>query len=134
MRGMFYLFLSMVEHEDAQRKGIVMILYAIESEVYDRNVLHTLFSFHSKMNFFQSIPFRPISMHYCYNNPLVKPALSALQLLTGGHARVRSRFHCGAYCAKREKRRNECIYGCNLLVLGTHTHTLGSSLHYMTEY
>jgi hypothetical protein len=45
-----------------------------------------------------SLPNRISAAHYCYDNPLILPALSLLQLLMGKENRIRFRSHYGKLC------------------------------------
>jgi len=44
-----------------------------------------------------SLPYRNVAIHFCYNNPAMRPALRLLQLVAGRDNRIRFRTHFGSH-------------------------------------
>jgi len=90
----------MRQDEQAQKKGFVKIVYNVGvsgAPSIDRELM-----FHGAPIIFEALPFRMAAMHFCYDKPIMRPALAAVQHVIGRSGRVRFRAHCGKdWCSGR---------------------------------
>jgi hypothetical protein len=86
--------MTMLEDEEAQRKGMVFILYDVQNLTgIQRMTVPGVATASTKM--IDSIPFRLTGLHYCYDDPMIRPAISIIQHIIGTHGRLRFRAHFG---------------------------------------
>ena len=82
------------DDEDAQRKGVVKVFYNVgmggTSPTMDTDLM-----FKGAPVLFEAMPFRMVAMHYCYDDPRIRPAMSLLHHVIGRSGRVRFRAHFG---------------------------------------
>eukprot|EP00529_Nitzschia_sp_RCC80_P022304 CAMPEP_0113451484 /NCGR_PEP_ID=MMETSP0014_2-20120614/6361_1 /TAXON_ID=2857 /ORGANISM="Nitzschia sp." /LENGTH=478 /DNA_ID=CAMNT_0000342839 /DNA_START=182 /DNA_END=1618 /DNA_ORIENTATION=- /assembly_acc=CAM_ASM_000159 len=93
LRGIWYSIMCAMEDERAQRTGLVNIFWVIDVGVTE-NLYFDLIRHVSIIE--ESLPYRSVGNHYCYNNPSMRPALNLLQLVAGKDNRVRFRVHRGS--------------------------------------
>lgn len=96
IRAIWYTMMCALEDEEAQKKGIVNVYYNVDLEAPEP--LYFELIRHVKM-LDDSIPYRTISLHYCYNNAAIRPALELFQLIAGKKNRIRFRTHFGKLVA-----------------------------------
>jgi hypothetical protein len=92
LKALFYIFYSMAEDEETQRRGVVGIAYFIGQK------------FGSEMDFDLSsraprllewIPFRVSAMHFCSDDPRLRAFNALILPLLGQRNRARFRIHDG---------------------------------------
>ena len=93
---MWYTIVYAVEDEEAQKKGIVTIFYTVDVEAMEPLYFEVLSKVRHYLN--DCLPYRNAAVHYCYNNPAVRPALNMLQIIAGKQNRLRFRTHYGECC------------------------------------
>ena len=93
-RALIYIAMSMLEDEETQRRGFVVLAYYVGDLQYDgeRNKI-----FSGAVNILQWLPVRVASVHYCFSHPLIKPVASLFQSLMLSRLRqgARMRAHHG---------------------------------------
>lgn len=84
---------ALVEDEEIQRKGIVVVLYdyKVAGGMRRCNLLDSF------MAFGKSVPIAIQAYHFCTtgSHSVIKPVLQMLQFAVGRHGRVRFRCHFG---------------------------------------
>lgn len=102
IRNVWYQLMNAVKDEEVQRKGFVKVVFNINSgemPTIDKDLF-----FKGAPAIFEALPFRMAAMHFCYDDPMIRPVLNLVQRAIGRQGRVRFRSHFG-----------KCIY------LVTHT-------------
>jgi hypothetical protein len=89
------MLMTMLEDEDAQRKGVVMINYNVGIGYYEDNINSDPRYKTKRANLLGGVPCRPTAVHYCYDDARIRPALAAFQLFLGTYGRLRFRAHYG---------------------------------------
>jgi hypothetical protein len=79
--------------EEIQRKGFVKVIYNVGMRKMP--TLDTDLFFKGVPTVVEALPLRMAAMHYCYDDPKIRPALSILQHSIGRAGRVRFRAHYG---------------------------------------
>ena len=89
-----------LEDEETQKKGFVKVVYYVGMDTmpnFDADLM-----FKGAPSLFEALPFRMAAMHCCYDEPLIRPAISVVQHVIGRAGRVRFRAHYGEF-ANEEK-------------------------------
>jgi hypothetical protein len=88
-------YISMVhvqDNEESQKKGLVVVQSCIGVGIFESQQV----DFIKKASpMAQSIPFRPMGYHFCYEDDGLRPLLAAVQMCIGQKLRVRFRAHIG---------------------------------------
>jgi hypothetical protein len=104
VRALWWILMSGMRDEEAQKKGVVIVYYFLDlddgTQVWDTE----LFLHSRKLT--DAIPMRGSAHHFCFNNPKLRPVMGWIQMLIKTHGRVRFRAHFG-----------KCILQVNLLHL-----------------
>jgi hypothetical protein len=79
------------EDEELQINGVVDVVYCIGMD----NMEQCFGLLTSETHKLKNLPFRVGGIHFCYNNAILKPAMTVLQFLAGKYIRLRSRIHPG---------------------------------------
>lgn len=85
--------MTAIKDEHVQRKGFVKVVFnvgiggmpTIDSDLFLKGA----------PALFEALPFRMAAMHYCYDDPMIRPALTAVQHVIGRSGRIRFRAHYG---------------------------------------
>jgi hypothetical protein len=85
--------MNALEDEDVQRKGFVKVVYNVDMGKLP--TLDTDLMFKGAPVIFAALPFRMAAMHCCYDDSLIRPAISAMQHAIGRSGRIRFRAHYG---------------------------------------
>jgi hypothetical protein len=83
-----------LEDEEAQKNGLVCVYYSIDLHSVEPLYLDLIRRIRILND---SLPYRNVAIHYCYNNPTIRPAMHLLQLVAGKENRVRFRTHFGKF-------------------------------------
>lgn len=86
-----------MEDPDTLKKGMVTILYNVGLESSGKSYTDILMRAALIKN---SLPYRSVATHYCFNNEKIRAAMSLMQLVVGKDNRVRFRGHFGAFSMK----------------------------------
>ncbi|KAG7361442.1 hypothetical protein IV203_036542 [Nitzschia inconspicua] len=93
-RTVWYALMCAMEDEESQKTGIVNVYYNIDLGVPEP----LYFELIRRIAIIDSsIPYRSISVHYCYNMAALRPALELYQMFAGTRNRVRFRTHFGSH-------------------------------------
>ena len=116
IRANWYLLMSLVKTEDAQRRGIVLVAYChkvLFGRILDRDWV-------------QGIPWKVSSIHMCLIDGGVIPTnlIKLLLFKMADSSRVRTRIHTGT----QSNGSNYEIVGCRLEELQHQTHSMHESL------
>jgi hypothetical protein len=96
MRAFFYIFMAMVQDDEAvQKQGLVCILYQLDYSLQDRSIMWNAARLRA------AIPWRFAGGHICYNEPALSPLLAFGLLLIPSKFRARFRLHCGTFLLAR---------------------------------
>jgi hypothetical protein len=79
--------MAAVEDEDAQRKGVVAVMYNLR--IFKTEGVKKVYTVTD------SLPMRHAAVHYCFDSPSLQPAMSVFKLLASGNVRMRFRSHFG---------------------------------------
>ena len=91
MRAVWYMYNSMVDDVEVQRRGFVLVIYLIDYPKFSQDRAGTW----KMTKLIAALPVRAVGVHFCYNNPILK-ALSDLAMLVGGQrTRTHMRMHSG---------------------------------------
>ena len=92
LRAMFYFAMSLALHPDGELEGVVIILNVGKNRVYYEELPHMIKNRH----IYQSMPGYAHAMHYCYDDLVLYPFVTAVQFLI--RSRMEGRFisHYGA--------------------------------------
>jgi hypothetical protein len=93
IRVYWYLTMSLLEDEEAQRKGVVAIFYNVGIDKFASMLDSSLMRNGTKS--MESLPLRLTGIHYCYDDARLLPALSISQLVIRRQGRLRLRVHYG---------------------------------------
>lgn len=117
-----------------QRHGTVQISYNVE---YSTKSLHLDLLMKCSL-ITKAMPQKIQGVHFCYNNEIVKPVLSMLQMILGASARLRFRSHFGMlllFCALMVSRNasDACLHAFshNIYILNHSIHQSPSSGSFM---
>jgi hypothetical protein len=80
-----------LEDEEAQKKGLVLISYAVDNTIQRQSVALQMASI------FSALPMRVVGVHICVNDPTVQSFARVLSLVFESRLRLRIRTHCGKY-------------------------------------
>jgi hypothetical protein len=89
---MWYRLMATLEDEDAQRSGVVTVLYTVDLEKVEPGYPDVM-----KYSYFidAGLPHHSVAFHYCYNKASLRPAMTLFQLVSSGNVRIRFRGHYG---------------------------------------
>ena len=93
VKGIWYTIMCAMEDERAQRTGLVNIFWVLDIGATENLYFDLIRNVHILE---ESLPYRSVGNHYCYNKPGMRPALNLLQLVAGKDNRVRFRVHRGS--------------------------------------
>ena len=99
IRLTWYAIMQTLENDESiQKKGVVNIIYNVDNDQDEDRFHYTkkdleLMVDASFIN--DCLPFRYASMHFCYNNPRLKPLMNVIHYAVGTEARIRFRAHYG---------------------------------------
>lgn len=91
MRKIYYNAMLNVESEETQRKGIVVVMWGIGGG--RRTLSASMFWRASAVQ--KAMPVKVMGFHFCYNNYVLRPILSTVQLGCDFFTGVRFRAHYG---------------------------------------
>lgn len=92
MRAMWYLFATALHDEECQKKGVVIVVYAIGSSMVES--FETLKRAHSVR---EGIPKKVVGVHVCYDNLSMRPLVAGVKLFMNRDMRARVRPHRGSH-------------------------------------
>ncbi|KAL3941169.1 MAG: hypothetical protein SGBAC_004423 [Bacillariaceae sp.] len=104
LRCLSFLTSKAAEDEDTQKRGIVMIFYALAQKTYDGRNNRPV----RLLKAFGDLPARVVATHFCYDNAAMKPLLNLLSNHMETKMLCRFRSHCGQH--------GDCQY--NLMTFG----------------
>ncbi len=84
-----------VKDVQVQRKGFVKVVFNVGMGGIP-NIDTDLFLRGAPV-LFEVLPFRMAAVHFCYDDPMIRPALTAVQHAIGRSGRIRFRAHYGKY-------------------------------------
>jgi hypothetical protein len=84
--------MSLTEDEDVQRNGVVLVFYNIGASLLGK--VHIDYFMRSK-SMSTSLPIKAAGFHFCYDNALLQPLVTTVQMVLGRNWRARSRVHFG---------------------------------------
>lgn len=88
---MWYIFSTTMKDEEAQRKGIVGIMWN-----FGVNAMREPISLVAHLHKIRSgIPKKIVGFHYCFNDAALKPFITGLQMFLSKEIRTRFRSHFG---------------------------------------
>ena len=87
-----------LQDENTQKYGIVDVLYNIGLAKHDAQYADVVAKAHMLRD---GVPFRLCALHYCFDNPLLRGAMSLVQIMVGRDYRLRFRTHFGKSVGKR---------------------------------
>jgi hypothetical protein len=86
--------MAALEDEQAQRKGVVGILYNIQ----DSKFISSMSSENrDRSKAMYALPFRGTAIHYCYGDARILPAIQLVQQIVGLQGRIRFLAHYGTF-------------------------------------
>ena len=91
---------ALLEDVETQKRGVVNVFYNVDLGQTEQSYFDVWTR--AKRIIDDSLPYRSKATHYCYNNPLLHPALSLLQMIMGKENRIRFKTHYGSTM--------ECMY------------------------
>ena len=92
-RSDWYQIVSAVEDdEDVQKRGFINISYHVRSKTMDPPAIGILRNLHLMAD---ALPIRLAGVHYCYDNPQLRPIALLIQHALGKDSRLRFRAHYG---------------------------------------
>lgn len=94
-RSFFYTMVSTADDEETQKKGMVYIVYAVESEQLPDAIRRELLKALGHMS--TMFPSRCTAIHYCFGSTNTAPLWRAIVLGVGSVLRVRMRTHNGMF-------------------------------------
>ena len=96
--------------ENVQKRGIVHINYNVRNTHKDDGGGHnsssnnngtfidaTFLELVTKLHLIQCVPFRFVSVHFCFNSPLLRQPMALIQKALTTKNRLRVRSHCGTF-------------------------------------
>ena len=85
------MFTTAMENEENQKRGMVFIYYALGpmNVGMDRTAAWRI------TMVMQTMPLRPVSLHICYENPVLRPIFDLVMAVTERRNRMRVRAHLG---------------------------------------
>jgi hypothetical protein len=89
----WYLIMAALEDENVQKYGLVHVLYDIGLKQHDVIYADLLTSIHIIRD---GLPFRLPALHYCFDKPMMRGAMSLLQTMISKNQRLRFRAHFGS--------------------------------------
>lgn len=91
-RVMWYLVSTVLKEEENQKKGVVMIIYAVRTTAF------VSFQRMQRSHFVRDgIPMKLVAIHYCYNERRFRPFFAGGQFFLDKDGRARARTHCGTH-------------------------------------
>jgi hypothetical protein len=91
--------MALLEDEDTQIKGIVDVIYSIGTADVQLKTNFSHFFSRGVPMLVHSLPMRVSSMHFCYDDPRLRPVMSLIQMVAGKQTRLRCRTHYGENCS-----------------------------------
>lgn len=104
LRAVFYMLMAQSDDEDAQRKGIVGVVYNF-SLLGDKIDPATILRSVTLRN---SLPIRFAAIHYCFNHPSFANFINYERCSFDKHTRARCRAHKGIPCLAYVSRSSKC--------------------------
>ncbi|CAJ1946780.1 unnamed protein product [Cylindrotheca closterium] len=92
LRAIWYIMMCKLTDPEVQRHGTVQVHYNVH---YSTPNLHLDLLLRSSM-IAKAMPQQILGVHFCYDNEIVQPILSMLQMIVGSAARLRFRSHFGS--------------------------------------
>ena len=91
LRALYYMLMSVAEDEDAQKKGLVGVVYNFTffDESFDTEAIA------SSIKLRNALPVRFVAIHYCYNQPGFVEYFNHERYAFDRHTRLRCRAHQG---------------------------------------
>ena len=83
-----------VLREDVQRRGIVHVLYSVNASAQKASQI-LISSAQAGVKISKTIPFRLVSLHFCYSNRHLRYPMAVIQQNVGKDVRIRFRSHFG---------------------------------------
>jgi hypothetical protein len=95
LRVFWYMMMStLMDDEDAQKKGVVAVVYSLGPSRMDENDLALT---REGARIMQTLPVRFASLHYCFDDAMLHPVVSLAKLVVGTSTRLRFRDHFGTF-------------------------------------
>ena len=94
-RVFFYVLMTALKDVENQRKGMVLVGYNLGGPNNSQATFQQRVWYNAQVFF--GVPFRLISLHTCYDNPLFRPTIGLVMMLIGQKGRMRFRAHYGMY-------------------------------------
>jgi hypothetical protein len=92
LRMMWYLSSTVLKDEEDQKRGMVIVVYAVRDAVSEN--FKTVKRAHSVR---EGIPKKPVAVHYCYNKRYLRPFFAGVKAFMNREMRARVRTHCGTH-------------------------------------
>mmetsp|Transcript_20305 Transcript_20305/g.49792 ORF Transcript_20305/g.49792 Transcript_20305/m.49792 type:complete len:465 (-) Transcript_20305:357-1751(-) len=93
VRAMWYIFMRMAEEPSSKKYGMVLVYYL--SSTLSNDNRHIEFYYRSNL-IVKGVPFVVKGNHFCFDNEIFRPIMSAMQLAIGKEMRLRFRSHFGS--------------------------------------
>jgi len=93
VRAMWYIFMKTTEDPSTKKNGMVCVYYLSSALSNDNH--HVDFYYKSSL-VQKGVPFLVKGFHFCYDNEIFRPIMSAMQLAIGNQMRLRFRSHYGS--------------------------------------
>ena len=94
LRAHWYQVMTMVQDEEIQKKGCVMVGYEIGRTVAQGQYFNDIIA---SIPVCSSLPLRVAAFHFCYDNSTVRAFLLLFRRVAGSKMRVRFRDHFGSH-------------------------------------
>jgi hypothetical protein len=112
LKMIWYLFMSVIEDEYSQQKGVVYVAYGVGASMAMAAMDSELVWRGSQIPL--CLPIRFAGFHFCFNNQLLPPMMAAVQLGVGKNVRARFRTHYGMYSLCVCVCMSVCLYVCKI--------------------
>jgi hypothetical protein len=93
VRALWWILMSGLRDEEAQKKGVVIVNYFLDLDARTQAWDTELFRHSRKLT--DAMPMRGSAHHFCFDNPKLRPVMGWIQMLILTHGRVRFRTHFG---------------------------------------
>jgi hypothetical protein len=88
----YYLFMSLIEDEESQKKGIVIIIYNMGDFSFDQ---FDRFGLQISARSLLDTPMKIVSMHHCFRDGRLRFILNFIFNLLGSELQARIKLHQG---------------------------------------
>jgi hypothetical protein len=92
-RALWWILMSGLRDEEAQKKGVVVVNYFLQLDARTQAWDTELFRHSRKLT--DAMPMRGSAHHFCFDDPKLRPVMGWIQMLIKTHGRLRFRTHFG---------------------------------------